>query len=338
MDFVMNAGIHLSVPETGQHIISSKWRKLIMKHPNDRINKGESENHKEKPRIIVTWLLACVFALLLLHTAQTNAAILTVNCATGPFVTINGAIAAAANGDTIMVEACAVPYIENVTIAGFTSLHVVGVTPPDATGAGGDYGAKAAGVGAAVNSLTIVNGAGLGGACFDIQNSTDVKIQNFSLVNCALGGVRIRTASRVLVLANRIISHPGANGILAINTDDLVVSSNLIAVTGKEGILLDDTRISTVADNFVIRAAGAGIRLNDGANNRVDNNDVRSSGLQGLVVSGIEARIERNSFSQNGAGADILVDLASINADIVGNSAPAGINDSGAGTEMANNF
>jgi len=286
----------------------------------------------------MSWLTAIAFALAMLPPAKSNAAILTVNCATGPFLTINAAVAAAVNGDTIMVESCGIPYVENVTIAGFTSLHLVGVTPPNPTGGGGDFGAKPAGVGAAVNSLTIVTGAGLNGACFDVQNSTDIKIQNFSIVNCAQGGVRIRTARQVLVLANRILNHPVSQGVLAINTDDLVVSSNLIAVTGLEGIRLEDARVSTIADNFVVRAANAGIRLIDGANNRVDNNDVRSSGLQGLVVSGVEARIERNSFNQNGAGADILVDAAAINADILGNSVPAGINDSGAGTDLANNF
>ena len=285
---------------------------------------------------IVVQLLLLVFAML--PVAPVTAAILTVNCATGPFFTINAAVTAAANGDTVMVEGCAVPYIENVTIAGFTGLHVVGVTPPDPTGAGGDFGAKPAGVGAAVNSQTVVNGAGLGGACFDIQDSGDVKIQNFSLVNCTQGGVRIRSSKRVLVLANRIISHPNSTGILAINTDDLQISSNLIAVTGQEGIMLDGTRLSTVADNFIVRAGSAGIRLSAGANNRVDNNDVRLSGAQGLVVSGAEARIERNSFVQSAAAADILVDAASVNADVVGNSVPAGIVDSGAGSELANNF
>lgn len=299
---------------------------------------AEKTNQIKTRTCVMSWLTAITFALAMLPPAKSNAAILTVNCATGPFLTINAAVAAAVNGDTIMVESCGIPYVENVTIAGFTSLHLVGVTPPNPTGGGGDFGAKPAGVGAAVNSLTIVTGAGLNGACFDVQNSTDIKIQNFSIVNCAQGGVRIRTARQVLVLANRILNHPVSQGVLAINTDDLVVSSNLIAVTGLEGIRLEDTRVSTIADNFVVRAANAGIRLIDGANNRVDNNDVRSSGLQGLVVSGVEARIERNSFNQNGAGADILVDAAAINADIVGNSVPAGINDSGAGTDLANNF
>jgi len=308
-----------------------------MQHKIHKITNGESNPKPGNAIGFFSWLLAGVFALTLLPATQTNAAILTVNCAAGPFLTINAAVAAAVNGDTIMVESCGAPYVENVTIAGFTGLHVVGVTRPDPAG-GGDIGAKPAGVGAAVNSLTVVAGPGLGGACFDIQDSVDVKIQNFTLVNCMLGGVVIRSSNRVLILANRIINHLEATGILAINTDDLVISSNLIALTGKEGILLDDTRLTTVADNFLVRAAAAGIRLNDGANNRVDNNDVRSSGLQGLVVSGVEARIERNSFSQNGAGADILVDVAAFNADLVGNSVPAGINDSGFGTDLANNF
>lgn len=307
---------------------------------NSEINRSLDSTSRDVVAGRFIQLLATVFTLGMLSATPAVAAIHTVNCAAGPFVTITGAVGAAVNGDTIMVEACAAgPYVENVTVAGFTGLHIVGVTPPSPTGAPGDIGAKPAGVGAAVNSQTVVTGAGLAGACFDIQNSTDVKIQNFSLLNCAQGGIRIRTAKQVLVLANRIIStFDGAAGIHAINTDDLQISSNLVALTGQDGILLDDTRVSTVADNFVIRAATTGIRLNDGANNRVDNNDVRFSGVQGLVVSGVEARIERNSFTPSAAAADILVDAASFNADLLGNAVPNGINNVGVGTEVANNF
>lgn len=291
----------------------------------------------------VTGLVALVFAFALLNATPATAAILVVNCAAGPFFAINGAVAAAVNGDTIVVEACAAPYNENVLIAGFTGLHVVGVTPPDAAGGGGDFGAKPAGVGAAVNSLTVVSGAGLAGACFRVADSTDVKIQNFSIVNCTGGGVEVDASRQVLVLANRIINHPQAEGIRALNTEDLKIGSNLIGLTGRDGIVLRDTRLSTVVDNFIVRAgiegaAAAGIRIIDGANNRVDNNDIRFSAAEGLIVSGVEARIERNSFLQNGGAADILVDNASNLADVVGNSVPAGINDLGAFTELSHNF
>ena len=305
---------------------------------SQQLTKSSRTFTKSKTRTRLFRYILLIFSWAILHANPVSAAILTVNCAAGPFFTINAAVAAAVNGDTIMIEECAVPYNENIAIAGFTGLHVVGVTPPSAVAAG-DVGSKSAGATVAVNSLSVVSGAGLAGPCFSIEVSTDVKIQNLRLDNCTLGGVRVRSSRNVLVLANRIINSLEAAGTHAINTDNLQISSNLFVFMSMEAILLEDTRLSTLADNQIYRTGLAGIRLRDGANNRIDNNDVRLAGTQGLVVSGLEARIERNSFLQNGgAGPDILVENTSLDADIVGNSVPLGINDLGVGTELANNF
>ena len=56
-----------------------------------------------------------------------EAAVLTVDCAAGPFPSISAAVGAAANGDTIVVHACPTgPYVDNVVIAGFDDLHIIG--------------------------------------------------------------------------------------------------------------------------------------------------------------------------------------------------------------------
>ena len=85
-------------------------------------------------------LLRCLVpaaVLLLASTSISQAAINIVNCVAGPFFTIQAAVTAAVNGDTIVVEVCpAGPYNENVLIVGFTGLHLVGASEGDAGAVG----------------------------------------------------------------------------------------------------------------------------------------------------------------------------------------------------------
>ena len=227
-------------------------------------------------------LLRCLVpaaVLLLASTSISQAAINIVNCVAGPFFTIQAAVTAAVNGDTIVVEVCpAGPYNENVLIVGFTGLHLVGASE-------GDAGAVRAGVGAnTLNPPVVVSGAGLAGPCFDIQTSDDIKVQNFRITNCSLAGVRFRSSNQVLVLANRIINIPDASGVEAISGTDAQVSSNLIALTGVNGVLLDSTETSTIADNFIVRSGREGILTNGANNSRIDNNDIRQSGLEPVEI------------------------------------------------------
>ena len=274
--------------------------------------------------------LLAVALLSVLPTSGANATILQVNCVTGPFFTINSAVAAASNGDSIVVEDCGTPYAENVVIAGLTGVHMVGAS-------GTDFGARAAGVGAPVAPTVRIVGTATGGACVSIENSTDIKVQNFQLANCQGDGVRINTAQEVLVLANRFVNVQGS-GVAAVNGDDINIISNLIVFAQQFGLLIQETDESTLADNFILASTRSGVALAGGVRNRVDNNDIRFSGDEGLTDGTSRVRIERNSFVQNGGAGDILLEASSNGADVIGNSVPGGIVDLGTGTEVLNNF
>lgn len=264
-----------------------------------------------------------------LWTVPAHAAVLKVNCDAGPYLRISDAVAAANDGDSIVVEVCSAAYVETVNVRQFDGLDIVAASEAD-------VGARAAGVGASnLHPPVTVSGDGIGLYCFNIENSQNVLVQNFNIQNCQ-SGVSVSSSQNVMILANRI-AQPANFGVSVSGDDNVQILGNLIVDAGSKGIAVEDADYTTLADNFVVRAHETGMRVIGTVGNVIRNNTVAMSGDRGLVAGDVDMRIERNTFSGSG-GRDIFIADRGNNVHVIGNRVPNGIVDFGTGTQLVNNY
>lgn len=278
-----------------------------------------------------------MFAALSLASIDAHAAVLTVDCVTGPFLTINAAVGAAANGDTIVVHPCV--YNENVVIAGFDDLHLVAAKRPSAAAAG-VTGATIVGVGAAPAPTVIIDGSGLPGAGISIQNSRDVSVTGFWVRRCATNGVEVIGSDGTVVVNTRMERNTFA-GYFEAQSFEGRLAGNYVLRNGSFGIYLEVTQSLTIEDNRVTSAGRNGIFV-AGDRIQVVNNDVQSAGAEGIHVGfGNENRIERNTVINNntmaGGFSNLKVDAGAALTDVIGNNTLGSITNVGVGTDIADN-
>lgn len=289
------------------------------------------------PRPTAALAVLAVTALALLVTAPATAATWTVNCNPATFpdaLTVNGGIALAADGDTIVVETCLIfpfAYPESVAIATRTGLDLVAA---DA----GSFGSAIEGVGAGLAGAwpVVINAAGLGN-CLSITSSTDIHVEGFSMVQCAGVGALVDSSAQVTLENNRV-DRSGLEGILDTGGSGTRIAGNVVTRSGMTGIQLKECAGCLVNDNRVLRLGGDGIALDLSDLSRVTNNEIRQAAADGIhVISGAGQRLYRNTVAMSG-GADILIDVLAVDSDIVGNDVTAAPVDLGTGTDAANNF
>jgi len=293
--------------------------------------------HRISPltRPIVT--LLALTALVALGGIPASAATWKVNCdpATGPdSLTINGGIALAADGDTIVVQTCLIfpfTYNESVVIATRTGLHLVAAD-------GGFFGTATEGVGAPLFGAwpVVIDASGLG-SCVEITSSEDILVSGFAMTNAGADGVFIESSNRVTIENNRI-DRPSFSGVIDIDSHNNRIVGNVVTRTGIEGISLSKCTRCLVNDNRVLRLGLAGISLDGADGSVVTNNEVQQATTDGIhVVSGIAQRVVRNTSVGN-VGVDILIDTLAVDTDVIGNDVAAAPLDLGTGTDAAVNF
>jgi parallel beta-helix repeat protein len=170
-------------------------------------------------------------------------------------------------------------------------------------------------------------------------------IVGFHITNCNDNGVAVYNSEHTLLHANRsdYVGQAGLAALAAVLSDtsfNTQVVGNLIryagVTPGTEGLRLENCTECTVGDNIIRDNTGIGIHLVAGSYNTVVNNNVRSNALQGILVEGFEARIERNTC-RNNAVPQLVIGVAARNADGVGNLCGA-VRDRGVGTELQDNY
>ena len=270
-------------------------------------------------------LPALCAAALSLSTTQAEAAVLIVDCAAGPFVTINGAVGAAANGDTILVHNCAVPYNENVVVNGFDDLHLVagGI---DVTGAA-VVGAYRTGNGGVPANPVTIDGSGLNGACVSISNSHDVSVVGFRMQRCN-AGVEVFESEMTTIHGNRVQSVRFA-GYFGAGNRGTQLTSNV--VRGADyGVYLEGSSQFVMTDNMLFSARRDGAFLG-GERLQASNNTIRFSGGNGIhSVFGAAHRLERNTVTNNlltGGTANVFIAVGVGLVDIVANDTAGSIVD-----------
>jgi hypothetical protein len=247
--------------------------------------------------------LGIVLVLGLVFALPGHAAVLVVNCSSGPYFDIDAAVAASNPGDTIAVQYCGSPY-PGTTIAGVKDLHVVAVEPS---------GAAAEGVG--VNMLPPVTIEEPSAPCVVIDSSIDVSFLGFSLEKCDGEGFYVESSEHVVIEGNRIKKSLYA-GVRGAGSYNLQVTGNHVIATGEMGIDFIDVKGSLVADNLVDSVATDGIHLDGGGWVKVFNNQVYGSGDRGIaIVSGDAHRTERNSVT--GSGADDIECSGGADVDLI---------------------
>jgi parallel beta-helix repeat protein len=253
-------------------------------------------------------------ALLAFTSFDAQAAVLTVDCTVGPFLTIGAAVTAAANGDTIVVHPCSAPYNENVHINSFDDLHLVGAKAPTVVGAG------PVGVGTLASPPVVIDGSGLPGGCIEIFGSTSVSVTGFTVRNCRSGLMVVQSFDTVVTNV-RAQGHLFASYYESGATGSRV-AGNLFAGS-QYGVYLQFNDDATITDNRVGLNSVSGIYV-AGRRNLVVGNEVVFNGQDGVHVTmaGLN-RIERNRVVSNmtsgGGVANIYVDATTGGNDVVGN-------------------
>lgn len=264
--------------------------------------------------------------------ADAHAAVLTVDCAAGPFLTISSAVSSAANGDTIVVHPCSSPYNENVMINSFDDLHLIGADAPSVVGA------TQVGVGMLWSPPVVISGTGLPGSCISIIGSGSVSVTGFTVRQCRVGVHVIQ--SRDTVVTNVRGQANTFAGYYESGATNSRVAGNLFSGS-QHGIFMDFNQGSTFTDNRIGMNSVTGITVG-GNRIQVVGNEVLFSGQDGVrVVNGSEGRIERNRIVGNltsGSGtANLFLDVTTSSNDVIGNDTAGSLVDLAA-SDLAENL
>jgi hypothetical protein len=275
-------------------------------------------------RFTIGWMLGIG---LLLTTRPATAEVLRVNCETGPYTEIDAAVDAAADGDTVLVDRCALGPYAPFDVVGKEGVHVL-----SALGRGGGSGARSEEQPAAgFRPSAIIDGDG-GFQCILIADSDGVTLQGFAIRNCGFHAIEVLTSIDTSVIGNRI-----DGGVEAIRDQSSSHSRYLdnVIVGGIFSIFLDGDD-ALVAGNRVEDDLGGAISILNSRNQVVDNG-ITGSGAEGILDQAFGSRIERNRVLGNGGAAQIVLNSGSSDADVISNVTGNSILDFGTGTDLADN-
>lgn len=260
-------------------------------------------------------------------TIPAAAAVLRVDCESGPFADIGAAVAAAGPGDTVLVERCAAAPYPPFQVIDKQGVHILSALA-DVGGAGSLSGGAPA---ASFRPSVAIDGGG-DFQCILIDNSVDVTLQGFAIRGCGFHAIEVLGSVDTTVIGNRIDG--GLETIRDQGSSHSRYLGNLIA--GALFAFFLDGDDALVSGNRVVNDRAIGIViLNSG--NHIVGNDIFSSAAEGIEDQADGSRIERNRVLGNGGRAQIVLNPGSSDADVIGNVTGGSIADFGSGTDLADN-
>lgn len=192
--------------------------------------------------------------------------------------------------------------------------------------------------GFAGDPLVQIDCNGFGGLQFDASASGSA-LRSVWVTHAAVHGVQLNGGSNFLITGNNLLDN-GANGMIAIFSDDNVISSNMIGNNHVQGISLYGAKNNRVIDNYIGTEAtgladqgnGAnGIRITVGASgNVIDNNLISGNDNNGVLLDGGATgnTLKNNIIGLNVTGTAALgnawdgVRLMNADGNIIGNTDP----------------
>ena len=215
------------------------------------------------------------------------------------FTTIQAAIEAAVDGDT--VEVGSGTYSENVVVDKRITLRGVdtgeGVPVVNADGNGSAVLLVAGG--SVLEGLQITNSGPHPSAGIEVVSSDNI-ISGCSIWNSGWWGIYLKGGSTNNTIANSIVSNSGNDGIMVFRSPGNRFVENTVVNNGDNGIQILESENNVVERNVVGNNRNSGISLESSQNSAVKGNVItyNSVGIQ-LVNSGID-RVGPNRFLGNG--------------------------------------
>jgi parallel beta-helix repeat protein len=215
------------------------------------------------------------------------------------YETIQEAVDAAENGDTILVKKAT--YAEIVVIKGFEGLTLIGKGRP--TIDGGNEGIP----------LSILGSSDVMVSGFVIQNSSDHGVymeecQDCTITKCLVrdtdeSGIVADDSQRITITKNKI-QDTGEDGIALsddaeFSTDDCLVEKNKIQNTGDDGLDVTGSR-NKILKNSVKNAGGDGFDFDGGTENRFEKNKVTGCHETGFLLDSDTNTILKNKVVKPG--------------------------------------
>lgn len=261
----------------------------------------------------MTHMLTALATLIILPASQAEAAVLEVDCSSGPYFSIQSAVNVAGPGDTVVVAPCT--YNENVTVNAMDDVHLV------AADTGGTNGSFSAGVGPSGAPAVIIDGTGLLGDCLTIDSSGSISVTGFRFQGCN-SGVLVGNSRDVNLHGNWFTNNSFA-GYFEYAGFGNVLSGSTIA--GNDfGVYIEVTEELRIADNRIGNNSSNGI-FSAGDRVQIVNNVANGNGNEGILVGfGSAQRVERNRASGNnssGGLGNIVIDAGVTGCSAVGNDA-----------------
>lgn len=231
-----------------------------------------------------------------------EAAILEVDCNSGPYLTIQAAINASSPGDVVVVHQCSTAYA-GFSLVALQDLEIVGADVPN-----GWIGAFSVGLGTSAPLNPMV--AEPTSSCVHIEKSTDITITGLLLEPCSQNGFLIVDSSDIQIRGNWVAS-AGGDGVAIQRSEDIGISGNFLygaAVRGRSGINIDSKSQAVEVQHNRVRNNWFGI-LMDGHRVDILNNDVTSNLSIGVLVTGLDGLVSRNTVLGNGNASTPQIDF-----------------------------
>jgi parallel beta-helix repeat protein len=242
----------------------------------------------------------------------------------GDYGTIQAAIDAADDGDTVQVAAGI--YYENLVYDESDRLSPLYPRGIALVGAGRD--------------VTIVNGGGLGSCLLMVDVPATASVEGFTFTGGAVGNPNIHVFNSVATLANNTITGSAGNGLStrawpATETCEVTLTGNSIVGNSGSGVWVYQT-VVTMTENNISGNSGGGVHVwyssgpftrNTISENAGTGMDLYKSSatLTDNVISGNSAPVS-SGMPSVGSGGGLCINYSSVTMSgnqVIGNSAPA---------------
>lgn len=255
------------------------------------------------------------------------------------YPTIQSAVVAAGDGDTILVGPGT--YTESVLLTGFTDLTLRGKGFPVITSAGPST--------LSVNSCTGVSVSGLvlegGQDTVQVVASSDLLLTRLTIRNAVGNGVLLDGGCIGITLSKSAVENVGANGVLDYQTTGLRVEKCTITDPAGSGVALSPGRVTgsagaLVSKNEILGAGSAGVWFGG------DDVTISKNGIEGAAGFGIYndsstattgALVEKNRLEGTSGGILLYGAAAKVSKNTVTDAAGNGISIRGPGNLVEKN-
>ena len=253
-----------------------------------------------------------------LSAAPAEAVVLEVDCASGPYFTLQAAVNAASPGDVVLVHNCLSGYSSGASIVGKQDLRIVGADVPL-----GWVGAFPVGLGISHPFQPLIYDNG--NTCLEIEQSNDISVAGLILELCGQHGISIIESHDIQIDGNQIYS-VGEHGVLVEGSSFVQITGNYLrGAKGEEfaGIFFDKGCRNGVAKHNRLEDNFFGIWL-DGLLMDVINNQIENQADVGIYVFARSSTVSRNTVINNGS---TQIDFTAQPADtcVLGNETSGGL-------------